>query len=535
MVFFALFIISFLTRLLFLYYGYPSITHDEADYFINSYLLAKTGSDIYDQKIFLTSGILNATSSIPIYLGSTIYFFLEKSVIVGRLPYAIANSLIPVLFFLILLKLTKNRFFSAIGFLVLNFSPWFSYLSAMSAIDAPTSLVFYLLGFFILLTKIKPLYKNILFLIFFFLSFNSYMGIKTIFSFLIIITLISRRIYEKEKITARNIIKDITISVSVFLLFFLISWHAPSSEFFKARMSEKIFFLNSSLLTEKVNYLRNLAQGPKIINYVLFNKATTALNVFSEKYLQVFNPHLLFYRGDSHPLYGTYYYGLFYLIDLLFLVVGIFFSRYIFKTNWLVAIPFIMLLIFSPIAIGITIDGATVSLRGYPMIIGYSFFIACGVYYILLTLVKNKKLILPISIFIYLFSFFHFFLTYRTIIRYASSDQWHINEKILMDKIEEIKNKSDKKIYIYVNGPRETMLLYLFYKVNNPKDIKKNLSENRLNYGNIYFSAECPQQKLDDSIQIMHSERCPIDKKMFTTRPLFSPETFLSSRYLLLE
>jgi len=53
-----LFLISFLTRFVFLYFGYPSVTHDEADYFINSYLLAKTGSDIYNQKFFLTSEII---------------------------------------------------------------------------------------------------------------------------------------------------------------------------------------------------------------------------------------------------------------------------------------------------------------------------------------------------------------------------------------------------------------------------------------------------------------------------------------------
>ena len=97
----VLFLISFLTRLLFLYFGHPSITHDEADYFLNSYLLTKTGTDIINQKFFLTSGILYATSAIPVYLGSLIFHFFEKSVIVARFPFALLNSFTPVLFYLI--------------------------------------------------------------------------------------------------------------------------------------------------------------------------------------------------------------------------------------------------------------------------------------------------------------------------------------------------------------------------------------------------------------------------------------------------
>lgn len=531
----VLFIVSLLTRLLFLYFGFPSVTNDEADYFINSYLLAKTGSDIYGQRFFLTSGILNATSSIPVYLGSFIYHFFEKSTIIGRLPFTIFNSLIPVLFYLILNKLTKNKTFSFIGFTILNFSPWFSFLSVLSAIDAPTALVFYLIGFYVLLTKIKPIYKNILFLIFSFLSFNSYMGIKTIFPFLVVTAFISKRIYEKKRLSIKNIFKDIAVSIVVFVAFFLFSWYAPSSNFFKARMSEKIIPFNSSMLTENVNYLRDLSKGPKVARYFLFNKLTVASGMFLDRYMQVFNPHLLFYRGDSHPLYGTYYYGLFYLFDFIFLISGLFLIKDIFKRNLTIAIPFILLLILTPIAIGITIDGATISLRGYPMILGYAFFIASGIYYFLSLLTKNDKFALLVVFSIYFLSFVHFFYTYKTIIRYASSDQWHVNEKTLMDKIEEIRGKSNKKIYIYVNGPRETMLLYLFYKAGEPNEIKKILSENRLNYKNIYFSDECPQKKLDGFVQIIHSERCPIDEEVFTTRPLFLPETFLSSKYLLLE
>lgn len=530
-----LLIISLITRFIFLLSGFPSVTHDEADYFINSYLLAKTGSDIYSQKFFLTSGILNATSGVPVYLGSLTYHFFEKSVITGRLPFAIMNSLIPVLFYLILNKLTKNRIFSLIGFTVLNFSPWFSFMSSLSAIDAPTALTMFLIATYILVTNLKPLFKYLLFLTFLFLSFNSYMGIKTIFLFMVFVALLVKRIYEKEKLMQTKILKDLAISAIIFLTFFFISLNAPSSALFKSRLTDKIFPFNTTLISKNVDYLRDLSKGPQIVRYFLFNKVTVTSSMFFERYLQVFNPHLLFYRGDSHPLYGTYYYGLFYLFDSVFLILGLIFFIKLFKKNNLIAIPFFLLLVLAPIAIGITIDGATISLRGYPMILGFVFFISCGIYYLLNNVLKKEKLIIPIASLVYLFSFIHFFSTYITTIRYTSSDQWHVNDKILMDNIEEIKTKSKKKIIVYVNGPRETMLLYLFYKSNNPQEIKKILSKNILNNNNVYFSDVCPQEKINDAVQIMHSERCPIDSEVFTTRPLFLPESSLSSKYLLLE
>lgn len=530
-----LFLISLLTRFLFLYFGYPSITHDEADYFLNSYLLAKTGSDIFSNKFFLTSGILNATSAIPVYLGSLAYFFMEKSIISGRLPYAIFNSLIPVLFYSILFKLTKNRNFSLIGFIVLNFSPWFSYLSAMSAIDAPTALGFYLIGIIILLSSIRPSIKYSLFLAALFCSFNSYMGMKTVFFFFIFIALLIKKIYYKERIFFKSIVRDLIYSLVIFSLLFIITWISPSSQYFQNRLKDKILPLNTSLISQSVNSLREMSYGPIPIRYLIYNKFTVALNMFFERYIQSFNPYILFVKGDSHSLYGTNLIGLFYLFDAIFIAIGLFFFRKIFKKNFAVIIPFILILITTPLAIGIMIDLPTMSLRGYPLIISYAFFISCGIYYVLSQLIKNKKIIFGIVFLLYLSAFIYFFALYMTTIRYTSGEQWHVNEKKLMDKISLIKQKSNKKIFIYVNGPKETMLLYLFYKKNDPKIIKQAIGSGKFSIDNINFSDQCPQQKIPGSIQIMHSERCPINPKVFKTTILIYPEISKGSKYLLLE
>ena len=372
------YIVSFLTRLIFLYHGHPSITHDEADYFINSYLFAKSGTDIFSQRFFFTSGILNSTSGVLVYIGSIFFNFFGKSIFTGRFPYAIVNSFIPVLFYLIVNKLTKNKTLSLISFMVLNFSPWFTYLSAMSAFDSPIALMFYLLSFYILLIKIKPKLKYFLFIILSFLSFNSYMGIKTVFPLLLTVALIAKELYEKKKLNIFLIVKNFSMSMLIFFVFFLSLYLFPGSKFFQNRLSEKILPLNLKVLTGQVNFDRSLSNGPKIIISALHNKITALIATSLEKYVFVFNPLYLFIKGDPHPIYGTNYFGLFYLFDGVFLIIGLINIKKIFEKNLSVPLLFFLLLIVSPIPNALMVDSPNIAVRTLLIIIPYSFFIAGG-------------------------------------------------------------------------------------------------------------------------------------------------------------
>ncbi len=159
-----LFIISLLTRLAFLFFGFPSITHDEADFYLNGYMLSKTGSDIHNNSLFLSSGILSSISPIPVYLSAFFFTFLPKSVMTGRLPFAILNSLIPVLIYYIVDKLTNNKKLSFFTFLVANFSPWLVHVSSQAAFDSPLSFMFYLAAIAALLTKMRSQLKTAFFI-----------------------------------------------------------------------------------------------------------------------------------------------------------------------------------------------------------------------------------------------------------------------------------------------------------------------------------------------------------------------------------
>ena len=120
--------ISLLTRSVYLFWGMPSLTNDEADLYTTSYVTAKTASDQYNNSVFLTSGFL--TTSQHTHLFGTIPGFLPPRKVSFSTPtFALLNSITPF-FFLIIYVLTKNRSLSLISFSIFNFSPWFSYLSA---------------------------------------------------------------------------------------------------------------------------------------------------------------------------------------------------------------------------------------------------------------------------------------------------------------------------------------------------------------------------------------------------------------------
>lgn len=519
-----LFLISLATRFAFLFFGHPSITHDEADYFINSYLLAKTGTDIFSKKFFLTSGILNSTSGVLVYLGSVIFLFLEKTVISARLPFAIINALSPVLLYLILEKLTKNKRLALLGFTVMNFSPWFSVLSAMSAFDSPTSMVFYLLAFYFLLDKGKNKLKYILFGIFSFLSFNSYMGIKTNFFFLSLLALNAHDFYLKNKIDGKKLLKNFAVSVGVFVVLFAAAYLSPSSSFFKERLKEKIIFFDKETVSKDVEYNRSVSTGQPVFIKLFHNKATSMAANALTRYFLVFDPYRLFVKGDPNPLYGNGYAGLFYLFDAVFLIVGLMTALKILQKKPLPLYVFFVLFLVTPIPNALMIDSPNISVRAMPILIPYSFVIAIGLYWVAEKIFKNRRLATIVPFTLYLLSFIMFFTLFQTTIKITSSDQWHYSEKELADKIEDTKN-NHKSIYVFNGEPKETALLYDFYKIKDAEKIRNSLSPINGEYriDNIVFKSGCPKGTLNkNNLYIIKRYSCDMDK---IGRELVTPVT----------
>ncbi len=513
---FFLYFISFLTRLLFLFFGMPSITHDEADFYTNSYILAKTGSDIWNKKIFFTTGILGMNASLPIYIGSLIFKFIEKNIFNGRLSYVILNSLTPLFIYLLIKKITKNKTLSYLIFFVFNFSPFFIHMSPQAGLEQTFSLLFLIISFYSFISIKNNFWKNLLFMIFSFLSFNSYMGIKPLFPFLLI-TIFQTEVFLKNKaLFFKKIPINIIKSIAIFLLLMMPIILNSDNQLFNKRLRDEIIPLNTSYL-ENVVWFERLTTNTEnnFLKKIISNKATVIINEFLKKYFEAFNLKYLFVTGDPHPIYGTNIYGIFYLWQMFFLIYGFIlsFSKIPKELNLIL----IFLTLISPLGLSLSKNPPTIVLRAITIFIPYSFYIAFGIYQFIESVNKKYKIdkkILNLSfIFLIFLSFIHFFFLYQLRIKVLSSEQWHLGEKKLFEKILNDKNLKNKKITIINAEPKETFLLYAFYHLDDAFLIKEKLQKNLYQDKNIYFIKNCPKNlmKKNNEIYIIKRGSCKIE------------------------
>ncbi len=478
MEFLILFFLSLIPRLIFLFFSMPSITHDEADYFLNSFFLAKTGGDFWGNKFFLTSGILSATSSIPIYINSIIYLFFPKTIVFSRLIFTLINTFTPIVFYYLLKKLTKNRQFSLIAFLVLSLSPWFLYLTSQINFESVLSFSFLMMSLYSLinLNNLALFFLNI------FLSFNSYMGIKASMFFLLIIFFIIYYLSKYKKITFSQVVKLTLASFFLYTILFLLSYFLPNSQLIKSRAKNDLIFLNKEKIENSVWFERLTMTGPDLLKKFFSNKISFLSSYFLNNFFYSINPHILFLKGDPHPIYGNNLFGLFYLWQLIFFIYGLVKIKEMpnLKSIW----PFLLIIIFGSIPTIISSFEPTIALRSLPIIIPYSILITNGIFQ-LITQVKNKKIVY-LFYFLFFISFIAFFTLFQLKIKILSSEQWHLGEKKLFEKI--LKEEKNKRLYIVNNEPKETFMLFSFYHINDAWLIKDKIKTENYNYKNIIFT-----------------------------------------------
>jgi len=467
----------------------PSLTNDEVDLYTTSYTLAKTGADQYGNGLFLTSGFLTAKPSVPIYIGAIPWLMSsEKNILLARLPFAIFNSLTPLLFFLIMYKLTKNKLLSSISFCIFNFSPWFSYLSA-TGYEAYIGLFFLLLCLFILLSKFSYFNTLILYFTSSFLAFNSYMGFKPIFPIISCLFLCIGYLYRNKKLSFTMIGKAAGISILFFILFLIANYTAPNSNLIKKEYENMASYFNKSENEGKVWFDRLTTQAPNPLKKIIVNKLTVRLKDQLTKYMMTFNLAMYFQKGDPSALYGTAdLSGLFFLTDFVFFIFGL--TQIYRVKEW--SIKALLLLIFVgglPIALATT--NPTFVIRGIILIIPFSILIGLGVYFLI---VKMRQKSLGISLFILLvmINSVLYFTLYQTRIKVLNSESWHQSEKTLSNKLVQLDNKEE--ISIYVSEPKEIFLQFAFYNIKDPLLIKNvALNDNdHYTYNNISVEKNCP-------------------------------------------
>lgn len=510
---FVLFILSLVVRLYFLFFGFPTITNDEADYYLTSYLFAKTGSDQFGHTIFFSSGFLNAISSVPVYIGTLLFKIVSiKSILLARLPFALLNSLTPVLFFTLVYFFSSNVLFSLLGFMVMNFSPWFSHLSATAAFDSPLSLLFFLVAVNCLCYLKKPNWLQYgLFILFNFLAFNSYMGFKTIFPLLSLVFLLLYFSTKKSSLSVRQIVLSIVLSGFLFISFFVISLKGPGGNLFEGRALKTIVFLDKGLIANEVWYA-NLTTNNKIVRKLFNNSVVSPLQMFLSKYAGAFNPAIYFF-AEPHVIYGLRIMGPFFVTDMVFFVIGLLFGLQ--SLNKKLKALILSLLLIGAIPTALQVEGITISLRGIFLLPAFSLVIATG-YYFLIKKIKNRFVYLTL-ILLFCANFVAFLALYQGRIKIISAESWGGSQKLV---IQDLNKYKENKVHIYVNEGKSFLMLYGMYnEIVNPQALKNELvKENvaKYTYENliVHFSCQDILSEKNEGYFIFDVKKCPTEYKL---------------------
>jgi hypothetical protein len=373
--------------------------------------------------------------------------------------------------------------------------------------------MFYLAAISTLLSSIKPKVKTTLFILFSFLSFNSYMGIKVSFFFLLMAAFVFQSIYEKKKMDVWFFIKRGLYSMAIFIVFMTMVFISPGNNSFKGRIGREILFFDKPAFEHTVWYERYVMKSPEIIKKVVSNKATVFVSTFLDKYLVPFNPRVLFLKGDPHPLYGTYYFGLFYLFEFIFLILGFVKAQEILGKRMIITLPFVILFAASPLPVALSTSAdVTFIFRAYPLLLSYVFLISLGGYYVFSLFKKHFYLL---SLVVYLASFGYFFFIYQVKIKPFSSEQWQYSPMVVSNAIGDLKNKH-KEIYFLTNEPRENALIYNYYQTEDAQAIKDSIvkaTDKNFTVGNVHIQERCPKEKLDENnLYIIKRDVCDVRK-----------------------
>lgn len=430
MIYFTIFVLSLISRLVFTNSYPPSLNWDEVSHGFNAYSILKTGKDEWGISLPL---IFRAYGDfkLPLYIYLSILpiFILGLNPLSVKFISIISGAIAPIFIFLFLKKLTKNKTTSFVATLLYSFSPWTIFLSRV-ALEANLFLTLFIISIYFLTTK--KIHLSLFFYALCLFSYNSSRAILPFYLFLVVFLSIKFKLNFKKNI--------------FFILFFALSIFIVSIQSLDS--SGQARFKWVSIIDEgainQINQLR--ITYPRIIA----NKATYFILKSLGNYLSHFNPKFLFGSGGSHYQFNI---PQFYLISPLlspFFIYGLF---QLVKKKYYLSL---FILLISPIPSAITRD-APHTLRSIVFISTVTFI---SVYGLITIFSKKSKQFLILATFIILINQIQFWPKYKQYSRdYSSSWQYGYSQMVNLIKQN---YHSYQNIYITkkYGEPHEFILFY---------------------------------------------------------------------------
>lgn len=473
-------------------YGFAN---DEVSYIYSGFSIAQTnGYDVAGKFLPLSVNLDSSLSPVPVYFVALFVKLLGLGAFVVRLPFALLGIGSVILTYYLSKMLFKNELIAIFAGLVMSFSSW-HILVTRGVWDVIPAQFFLLLGICLFVKKVEK--GSVLWsLIPFIIAFYSYHATKVFYIFLIGLLLV----FFGKTLWKRRAEFVLFLAGSILVIFSFILVLSSQSV---TRQTE--FVVNNPAVLrdaeKNVNFNRRFSDAPFLLRIIESNKVEFIAQKVINTYLGAFSVQHLFSVGDINPIvgYGAFFRGVLYIIDLPFLLLGLFIivktafekttdrkhSRNLFFT--------LGLLLISPLPSAVA-AGTTYVIRSFMMVPFLSIVIGFGIWFFTIKILKKsismQYVLFSAVLILYCVVLFRFFYQYSFQFNTYGGEFWNRSSRILSEYIS--KNQAKFDSVIIGEATDKLLLQFAFFNSVDPAEMQKAWIEKwPAKIGKVNFNNSC--------------------------------------------
>ncbi|HZQ29622.1 MAG TPA: glycosyltransferase family 39 protein [Patescibacteria group bacterium] len=439
----------------------PSLDWDEASLGYNAYSILQTGADEYGNKFptaIRSFGDYKPAAYVYLDIPSVYLFGLNEFGV--RFPSAFFGALTVLVVFFMVRELFGSNKLALLSSFLLAISPWHLQFSR-TAFEANIGLFFFISAVFIFLKALKNPKFFILSFILFALTLYSYQSFRLVAPVFVLGLLIY---FRKSLWKKRKIVLISAILALVVLVPFLKSLLTDLSRFSSVTVLTPTGTLDSSIKELQYDKSNNDRLGELLHN----RRIVYSLTVI-KGYLDHYDPNFLFVKGDGVPRHHPVDFGMLYLLELPFVLLGIL-NLYT-KKGSSKFIVFWWFLI-APVASALT-TGTPHPVRALAFLPTFQIFSALGILKFIeqTQRFKFKTAILAVTAVVFILNIAYYLHQYYVHTPRDVSESWQYGSKELFSYLSKVDKNYDKVVVTYKYD--QPYIFYLFYNKIDPSWYQK--------------------------------------------------------------
>ncbi len=477
-----------------------SLNQDETALGYNAYSLLKTGADEYGRFMPLSLKSFGDWK-LPVYplLDTIPILFIGLNEFSVRLPSALAGIALIPLIYLLSSQIFKNKKVSLLASFFMAVSPWGIFFSrvAYEANIATVMLVGGLICFFNFYYEKKKGYWLIPAALLWGLTIFTY------HAFVVFMPLFAIALFA---LLFKKFLKDKYVFVAslIFVFFVGLSVFSTLTSGSIGKLSSTSLFDDKQMLDQRVNVIRgDKAFEIEVVKKALHNKYAAVLYQIGQNYISTFTPSFLFDKGGQKLMHNIGNFGNFYLLDALFLAIGLV-ALFYYREKRIV--PLVAWFVLGPIPSAITVDAPS-STRLFLMLPAFIIVSSYGAYQIMSFKLQKKSFVPSVvktilGIF-FIINFVYFVDAYFVHMNYHKARDFHYGYKEVVELANKYPNYN-VEMYDPTNFP---YISFLFYNKYDPVQFRREVKYYPDNFGPFYYVKSFGRFMFVDNIDYEHLQK----------------------------